>query len=256
MGEKTRGQITELPGIVSSANHCLHLCHSSNQEDVLFPYLQEADAFVTADPRRWQPVFKENHIDCPIKKPRDVGLGEFIVVDGSSLGAEFERWEKKWEKRNRAICIYVLDEMEQSSLKRLVDVHDKMLLSTSTVRVLSDKRLEKEMEHLNPEIVETHLKQELKNVILSFLLSKPMCGTELVKALYQKFRVFVSPGMLYPALYELEKGGLLKYEYKLRNKVYSVQEEERAKHLLNNHARVNSMLSQFMVSNGGEPGEN
>lgn len=241
--------MTEIAEMSSSANHCLHLCHSSNQEEILYPYLQDADAFVTTNPKKWEPWFKEKHINCTIKKPEDVGLGEFIVVDGSSLGAEFERWEKKWEKRNRAICIYVLDEMDPSSLKGLVDIHGKMLLSTKSVRMVSDKKLEKEIEHLNPEIVEEHLKRELKNVLLSLLLSEPMCGTELVKVIYHKFRVFVSPGMLYPALHELEKTGLLKYEYRLRNKVYSVQEEERAKHLLKSHVKVNSVLSQFMVSN-------
>ena len=75
-----------------------------------------------------------------------------------------------------------------------------------------------------------------------------MSGTDLVKLLYSKFKVFVSPGMLYPTLHELEKKGLLKYEYKLKNKIYSVQEKEQAKILLKDHVRVNSLLSQFLVN--------
>ena len=75
-----------------------------------------------------------------------------------------------------------------------------------------------------------------------------MSGTDLVKLLYEKFKVFISPGMLYPTLHELEKRGLLKYEYKLKNKVYSVQEKEQTKLLLKKHVRANSLLSEFLVS--------
>ncbi|MEK6808348.1 MAG: hypothetical protein AABY14_01540, partial [Nanoarchaeota archaeon] len=71
-------------------------------------------------------------------------------------------------------------------------------------------------------------------------------GTDLVKLLYQKFRVFISPGMLYPTLYELEKSGLLRFEYKLKNKVYSVQEKAQAKLMLSKHVRANSMLAEFL----------
>ncbi|MEK6868852.1 MAG: PadR family transcriptional regulator, partial [Nanoarchaeota archaeon] len=107
---------------------------------------------------------------------------------------------------------------------------------------------EKEIEELNPEIVENLVKRELKNVVLSMLLTRPMSGTDLVKLLYSKFKVFVSPGMLYPTLHELEKKGLLKYEYKLKNKVYSVHEKEQAELLLKKHVKVNSLLSEFLVS--------
>ena len=114
--------------------------------------------------------------------------------------------------------------------------------------MLSDKNLEREINELNPEIIENLVKKELKNIILSLLLSKPMSGTDLVKILYQKFRVFISPGMLYPTLHELEKNGLLTVEYKLKNKIYSVQEKKQAELLLKDHVRVNSLLSQFLLN--------
>jgi len=75
-----------------------------------------------------------------------------------------------------------------------------------------------------------------------------MSGIEIVKILYEKFKVFISPGMLYPTLHELEKKGLLKFEYKLKNKVYSIQEKEQAIILLKNHVRVNSLLSQLLLN--------
>ena len=234
--------------ILSAANHCLHLCNTSNIGEIVLSYVIDADTFVTNDIEAWKRMFDEKEIKCQIKKPNDVKQSEKIVVDGSSLGGIVTNLEKKWLKQTKAICVYNIDNLDPSILKHLVDAHDKMLLSVDNIRMVSHKNLEREVENLNPEMVESLIKKELKNVVISLLLSKPMSGTELVKILYQKFRVFISPGMLYPTLHELEKKGLLKYEYRLKNKVYSVQEREQAKILLKTHVRVNSLLSQFLVN--------
>ena len=238
----------EINQILCFTNHCLHLCNKSNIKEIVFSYLLDADAFVTNNVEEWERMFNENEIKCLIKKPDNVKQSEKIVIDGSSLGMDFEKWELKWKKQSRAICIYNIDKIDPSILTKLVNVHDKMLLSIEKIRMLSDKNLEKEINDLNPEIVETLVKKELKNIVLSLILAKPMSGNELIKILYQKFRVFISPGMLYPALHELEKNGLLTFEYKLKNKVYSVQEKEQTELLLKKHVRLNSLLSQFLLS--------
>lgn len=238
----------EINQILCFTNHCLHLCNKSNIKEIVFSYLLDADAFVTNNVEEWEKMLNENEIKCLIKKPDNVKQSEKIVIDGSSLGMDFEKWELKWKKQSRAICIYNIDKIDPSILTKLVNVHDKMLLSIEKIRMLSDKNLEKEINDLNPEIVETLVKKELKNIVLSLILAKPMSGNELIKILYQKFRVFISPGMLYPALHELEKNGLLTFEYKLKNKVYSVQEKEQTELLLKRHVRVNSLLSQFLLS--------
>lgn len=234
--------------IISLSTHCLHLCNNSNIEETVFSYLMNADAFVTNNTAKWKKKFNENEIKCPIKSPNDVKQGERIVVDGSSLGSDFEKWEKKWKKQKKAICIYNIDGLDPSILKSLVSVHDKMILSVNKRMIVSDKHLEKEIDNLSSDIVENLVKRELKNIIISLLLSKPMCGTDLVKLLYKKFKVLISPGMLYPTLHELERSGLLNYEYRLKNKVYSIREKEEAKHLLKRHIKVNSLLlSQFSI---------
>lgn len=233
------GQITSL------TNHCLHLCNDSNIEEIVFSYLMDADVFVTSDTEEWKKKFDKNNIKCPIKKPGEVIQKEKIVVDGSSLN-NLEKWEQRWEKQNKVFCVYNIDKLDPSMLKYLVNTHDKMLLSINKMRMLSDRSIEREIDH-NPDIFENLVKRELKNIVLSMLLSEPMCGTDLVKTLYKKFKVFISPGMLYPTLHELEKKGLLKYEYKLKNKVYTVQEKEQATLLLKKHVRANSVLSQFLV---------
>lgn len=236
----------EVSQIIDLTSHCLHLCNSSNMEEIVFSCLANADTFVTNDIESWKKKFDANGIKCRIKKPDETKPREAIVVDGSSLEKDFEKWEKRWEKQNRAVCIYNLDKLHPSMLKQLVDFHDKMILSVNKVRLLSDKMLDKEISNLDPEVVENIVKRELKNIVLSLLLSKPMCGTELTKILYEKFKVLISPGMLYPTLKELDKSGLLKYEYKLKNKVYRVQQKEQAEILLKNHIKVSSVLSQFL----------
>lgn len=237
----------EINQIISFSGHCLHLCNNLNVEEIMFSYLIDADAFVTKDIEFWQKKFEENKIECRIKKPSFVKQKEKIVVDGSSLGKDFKKWEEKWEKNNFTICVYNIDKIDSLILKQLVDVHDKMILSVNKVRMISDKNLEKDIDNLNPEIVEDLIKKELKNIVLSLLLSKPMCGTDLVKVLYSKFKVFISPGMIYPLLHELEKQGFLKYEYKLKNKMYSVCKKEMTETILKNRAEANSLLSQFLL---------
>ena len=157
------------------------------------------------------------------------------------------------KNKKSVVCVYNIEELDASVLKALVNSHDKMLLSVNKIRMVSHKELNKGMDDINPDIVENLVKRDLKNIVVSMLLSNPMCGTDLVKALYKKFKVFISPGQLYPTLHELEKSGLLKYECKLKNKIYSVQKEEEAKHLLQKHVAANSALSRFLMTeeNGG-----
>lgn len=236
----------EINQIMSLAHHCLHLCNNSNIEEIVFSYVTEADVFVTIN-TEWEKMFKEHQIYCRIKRPGVVKPKERIVVDGSSLGEDLELWEKKWEKQARVVCIYNIDTLDSSKIKNLVNAHDKMIISVNKTMMLSDKNLEKEIGNFSPEMMESLVKKELKNLLVSMLLSSPMCGTDLVKILYQKFKVLISPGTLYPALHDLEKEGLLKYEYKIKNKVYSIKEKEQAEALLKNHAKANSLLSEMLV---------
>ena len=46
-------------------------------------------------------------------------------------------------------------------------------------------------------------------VMLSVLLRKPTYGYELIQIISNEFGVYVSPGSLYPILYDLERSGLI-----------------------------------------------
>jgi len=237
----------EINEIMSLAHHCLHLCNNSNIEEIVFSSVMDTDVFVTTNTEFWGEKFKEHQIDCRIKSPGVVKQKERIVVDGFSLEPDLEMWEEKWKKQAQVVCIYNIDKLDPIKIKKLVETHDKLILSVNKIRMLSDKNLEKEINNLSPEVVENIIKRELKNILVSLLLTKPMCGTDLVKLLYQKFKVFISPGKLYPTLHELEKEGLLEYEYQLKNKVYSIKEKEQAQILLKTHAKANSLLTEILV---------
>lgn len=234
--------------IMSLAHHCLHLCNNLNMEENIFSSVMDTDVFVTTNTGFWEEKFKDNQIDCRIKRPGVVKPSERIVVDAASFGQDFLLWEEKWKKQAQVICIYNIDVIEPAILKDLVALHDKMILSVDKLRMLSDKNLERELNQLSPEMVENLVKKELRNILVSLLLTRPMCGTDLVKLLYKKFKVFISPGQLYPTLHELEKEGLLVYELKLKNKIYRIKEKEKAELLLKNHAKANSLVLGLLLN--------
>ena len=234
---------------IMGTKHSLHLCDNTNFKEIIFAYLLDYDVLITENTKFWKEEFSKNKINVKIKTPDSkLEKQEKIVVDSSSLKNNFLKFEKKFEKLSQVVCVYNLNNLDSSIIKELVACHDKMILSVDNIRMLSNKALdvEKRLEGIDPEIMEKLVKKELKNILLGVLLRKPMCGTELVKALYVKFKVFISPGMIYPTLHELKEEGLLKYEYKLKNKIYSVAQEEQAKILLDEHTKINSLISQSL----------
>ena len=237
----------EINQFISLAHHCLHLCNNSNIKEIVFSSVMDADVFVTTDTEFWEKTFNEHNVNCRIKKPGVVKPEERIVVDGSSLGPELELFEKKWKKQAQVICIYNIDQLDPGKIKSLVETHDKMILSVNKIMMLSDKSLEKELNNLSPGMADSLVKKELRHILLSLLLSKPMCGTDLVKVLYQKFNVFISPGTLYPTLHELEQEGLLEYEYKLKSKIYRIKEKEQAAILLKKQVQASSLVSEMLL---------
>jgi len=246
-----KSQISGINEIMGSTKHCLHLCDKTNFKEIIFAYLLDYDVLITENTKFWKEEFSKNEINAKIKNPNSkLEKHEKVVVDGSSLKDNFLKYEKKLEKSPQVVCVYNLNKLNSSIIKELVACHDKMILSVNNIRMLSNKGLdvEKRLEGLDPKIVEKLVKKELKNILLGVLLRKPMCGTELVKTLYIKFKVFISPGMIYPTLHELKEEGLLKYEYKLKNKIYSIVQEEQAKTLLDKHTKINSLIFQSLQS--------
>lgn len=75
-----------------------------------------------------------------------------------------------------------------------------------------------------PVAKEKELKKSLENIVLELLATEPLCGYDIVKALFQKYELIVSPGRIYPLLYGLEAKGILRVEVGkgARSKIYSL----------------------------------
>lgn len=50
-------------------------------------------------------------------------------------------------------------------------------------------------------------------VILSILRRKPSYGYEMITVIDEEFRVYISPGSLYPILYNMERSGLVRGQW-------------------------------------------
>jgi len=71
------------------------------------------------------------------------------------------------------------------------------------------------------------VRKNLENIILYFLKEQTMCGYDIIKTVFQRFHVLMSPGAVYPLLYSLKERGILETEIKVgeRTKIYSLSEE-------------------------------
>lgn len=56
--------------------------------------------------------------------------------------------------------------------------------------------------------------EKIKSIVLSLSQQHPVCGHDIIKIVFQRFNVLLSPGTIYPLLYSLEKKGVLKAEVK------------------------------------------
>ncbi len=233
--------------LLSLTKHCLHLCNTHNFEETLIFHALESNILITNNVAQWQKSFEEKGMPVEIKKPEELKdwKGKKVVVDSSSLVDDFMKWEWRCKKLTHVVCVYNLDKIEPVILDKLVAAHDKMVLSVNNIRMLSNKDLEEKFENVSPELMESVVKKELKNVVLALLITNPMCGSDLVKVLYEKFKVFVSPGKLYPILHELEKKGLLVYESKLKNKIYRVNKKGEAEVVLKEQAEANLLITRL-----------
>jgi DNA-binding PadR family transcriptional regulator len=74
--------------------------------------------------------------------------------------------------------------------------------------------------------LERFVKKHLEIVILSLMLRGPMCGYDLIRAIYHRYHSFLSQGTIYPVLYDLQRRELLRVgeEKNPRSKVYTLTE--------------------------------
>jgi DNA-binding PadR family transcriptional regulator len=264
--------------------HTLHLYSSDvNKYAIQAPFLaakkeRERAVYVTNEaPAAVMQAFERLGIELSVIKPEElVGLATtdcrlMIVVDASSIDPKVlqrmgsrtretiakyidhfkrEKYLAESCKNCYILCTYEMDKLSPDLVKQLVASHNKLVLTTSDATILAAKSLNRA--GLAAESVQRFVKDELETIVLALVLREPMCGTGIIKTIYSKFNVLLSPGTVYPLLHNLEKKGLLKCEYGVKTKTYKPIEgaEEKIRKMLEEYVKASRFLSQFLQVTG------
>lgn len=236
--------------------HVLHL-YSSNADKyaVHLPFLAKTGRggraiYVTFEkPEEVMKRFSGQNIDLTVVGPEKIGRMDtdaktVIVLDGLDAGSH-EKNAAESKPCRVMVCAYPLTAMNPKTIQELVKCHDKLILTTGDTTLLSSASLapgsipEESMEHI--------VKNDLELIVLALLANEPMHGIEIMKAMHKNFGVLLSAGTIYPLLHKLEKDGLLKMEYGLKTKRYSILKPEEVRAMLNGRINANAHINQFLM---------
>ncbi len=148
-------------------------------------------------------------------------------------------------KNSIALCMYDLSRLPPERIQKLAASHDRLILNTPEVTVLSGERLD-----IADAPIERYVKEYLDMVVLALIASKPMCGTDILDIVHRNFNVLLSPGTIYPLLHRLKKDGLLECECSIKKKVYKPAKgsEANIQRILEEHSLTNEFLNDFLKS--------
>ncbi len=170
-----------------------------------------------------------------------------IIADGVVPHETLEEF-LKGNEISTVLCMYELAKLEPDSLSRLAAGHDRLILNTSDITVLSASFFDKF--NATDKRVERLVKEYLDIVILALIAGKPMCGTDILDIVHRNFNVLLSPGTVYPLLHRLKKEGLLECECSIKKKVYKSARgsEANIQRILDEHSLANEFLNDFLKS--------
>jgi len=274
--------------IFSNTNKKKHILHlytpTLNKYAIQSSFLgnKKADAvYVTADEpettRKQLESFAKEALIIPPKEMEKIGNYKKIVIDAGSIDPETIKIDKKHRriigedlmakeyvdyikrekhlcnlKGNQSIlCTYDLSKLTPNKIKQLVKFHDQLIITTDETAVISSKTLSPKNLNISNELIDESLKNELDTVVLALIMAKPMCGTDIKKAVYEKFGLLLSSGTLYPLLHKLQKSGLLKYNYGIKTKIYEPVNEKNIQTILDEKMRAKNFLTDFIQANNG-----
>lgn len=248
----------------SGLRHTLHLYTPNvNKYAIQAPFLgstakDEKAVYITNEnPEAITQELKGLGIDISIIKPSELtkinGNDKLrVVLDANSISEkEHLKIEKSLAeicKNHFMLCTYDVSKLNPNAIKDLVKTHDKLMLTTSDITMLSSESFEKQ--EISEESIERFVKNELDTIVLVLILNKPMCGTDIIKTIHKEFNVLLSPGTIYPLLHSLEGRGLLKCEYQVKTKLYRpiVHAEPKIRSILSDRMQASKFLSNFLQS--------
>ncbi len=173
-----------------------------------------------------------------------------ILMDTDFIDGEHEKLEEYFNvnKNTTVLCMYDITRLQPESIQKLAASHDRLILNTPNMTVLSDRFLEKL--DVADATIERFVKDYLDIVVLALIASKPMCGTDILDIIHRDFNVLLSPGTIYPLLHRLNKEGLLECECRVKKKVYKPATGSKAsiRSMLDEHVLANEFLNSFLKS--------
>ncbi len=174
-----------------------------------------------------------------------------IIMDMSSIKTGHEELETFLDENKNitALCMYDLSRLAPERLKKLAASHDRLILNTPDITILSGEKFD-----VADASIERFVKEYLDIVVLALIASKPMCGTDILDIVHKNFNVLLSPGTLYPLLHRLKKEGLLECECSIKKKFYKPAKGSEISiwHILNEHNIANTFLNDFIKSRCSE----
>jgi len=199
----------------------------------------------------------EKNINISVIRPQDFGIlgtasdKNRIIMDMSSINEGHDRLEELLveNQNNIALCMYDISLLAPEKIQKLSSCHDRLILNTPDITVLSGKQLD-----AADATIERFVKEYLDIVVLSLIAGKPMCGTDILDIIHRNFNVLLSPGTVYPLLHRLKKEGLLECECSIKKKVYRPARgsEANIRQIIEKHSMASEFLSDFIKSRGLE----
>lgn len=194
------------------------------------------------------PVIPPENIDDLGTMGSRLGITMDMAFDKE--GATHKKLEEflRKNKNSTALCMCDLSRLEPERLRMLVASHDRLILSTPNITVLSGD--------VSDATIERFVKDYLDMVVLALIASKPMCGIDILDIIHKNFNVLLSPGTVYPLLHRLKEKGLLECEHGFKRKIYRPARgsEANIRSILDEHLTANEFLNEFLKSRGMEAG--
>jgi DNA-binding PadR family transcriptional regulator len=103
------------------------------------------------------------------------------------------------------------------------------------------------------DVLARNIKANKEIIILSLISKNSICGIDLIKEIFLKANVFLSPGTVYPILYSFGDAGILKVKHEtgdMRTKIYSLTPKgkeslaKKIEYLANATSFVNDLVSE------------
>jgi len=195
----------------------------------------------------------EKNINISVIRPENMGVvrtmngKQRIIMDMSSIKGGHDKLEELLgeNQNNIALCMYDISLLAPEKIQKLASCHDRLILNTPDITVLSGKKLD-----AADATVERFVKEYLDIVVLALIAGKPMCGTDILDIVHKNFNVLLSPGTVYPLLHRLKNEGLLECECSIKKKVYRPARGSEAsiRQIIEKHSMASEFLSDFIKS--------